>query len=91
MATPMKPPIAAETADTQCDPPKLWATQAPIPARSPPRSAGKNLFMTTSTDRVFGYAVLAMKFGFPVRQQRLFPAAVTSGVGTLGLIKQFQT
>jgi hypothetical protein len=47
--------------------------------------------MTTSTDRVFGYAVLAMKFGFPVRQQRLFPAAVTSGVGTLGLIKQFQT
>jgi hypothetical protein len=64
MATPMKPPIAAETADTQCDPPKLWATQAPIPARSAPRRAGKNLFMTTSTDRVFGYAVLAMKFGF---------------------------
>jgi len=46
--------------------------------------------MITSTDRVFGHAVLAMKFGFPVRQQRLFPAAITSGVGTLGLIKQFQ-
>jgi hypothetical protein len=47
--------------------------------------------MTTSTDRVFGHAVLAMTFGFPDRQQRLVPVAVTSGVGTMGLIKQFQT
>jgi hypothetical protein len=90
MATPMKPPIAAETADTQCDPPKLWATQAPIPAGARQGELERTL-MTTSTDRVFGHAVLAVKFGFSVRQQRLFPLAVTSGVGTMGLIKQFKT